>query len=315
LMPPQYRGAHPGLRAGFHAAPSVLAMVESGRELSARRRDGSDFPVEISLSPMESPEGALVLVVIIDITERKQSERELTLQRQELAHLSRVSMLGELAGTIAHELNQPLAAILSNSQVGSRMFESAQPDMVEMKAILEDIAADAKRAGGVIHGMRAMFKKEVITGTQPVDMNDAVNQVLGLLHSELMVRKTKVGLHLASSLPFVNAGRVEIQQVLINLILNSLDAMKSAGNGEAKIDISTEHRDGQVIVSVHDNGPGISAEIQKRLFEAFSTTKPGGLGLGLAISHGIVKRFGGQLTGENYPDGGAIFRTMLPVVE
>jgi PAS domain S-box-containing protein len=311
LMPPQYRGAHSGLRAGFHADPSVRAMG-SGRELSARRRDGSDFPVEISLSPLESPEGALVLAVIVDISARRQAEQESAMHRQELAHLARVSMLGELAGTIAHELNQPLAAMLSNSQVGVRMFESAQPDLTEIKAILDDIAADAKRAGGIIHGMRAMFKKDVVAEIQPVNMNEAVNQVLGLLHSEIVAKKAKVHLHLAKPLPQVMVGRVEIQQVLINLILNSLDAMKAAGNGNARIDISTEHQDGRVVVTVHDSGSGISEEILKRLFEAFATSKPGGLGLGLAISHGIVKNFGGELTGENHPEGGAVFRMILP---
>lgn len=251
--------------------------------------------------------------VSMDITERKMSEQELAQKRQDVTHLSRVSMLGELAGTIAHELNQPLAAMLSNSQVGSRMFETAQPDMTEIKEILEDITSDAKRAGGIIHGMRAMFKKESVMEVQPVDLNEALMQTRSLLHSEIVVRKATVQMNLAESLPLVMAGRVEIQQVLINLILNSLDAMKAAGTTNREITITTEHHEGHVSVSVHDSGPGISADILKRLFEAFATSKPGGLGLGLAISHGIVKRFGGELTGENHPDGGALFRMALPV--
>jgi two-component system sensor kinase FixL len=250
--------------------------------------------------------------VSIDITERKRSEQELSKQRQDLTHLSRVSMLGELAGTIAHELNQPLAAILSNSQVGHSMISGGKPDMEEMAAILEDIVADAKRAGGIIHGMRAMFKKEAVIDLQAVDLNDAVNQVCGLLHSEIVVKKARMELQLAEDLPLVMAGRVEIQQVLINLVLNSLDAMRNAGSPDATVHISTGFDESGVFVSVRDNGPGIPEEMKSRLFEAFATSKPGGLGLGLAISHGIIRRFDGSLTGENYPEGGAIFRIRLP---
>jgi two-component system sensor kinase FixL len=263
----------------------------------------------------EKGRALLLRGVSMDITERKRSEQELMQKRQDLTHLSRVSMLGELAGTIAHELNQPLAAMLSNSQVGRGMFDAPNPDMKELAAILEDITSDAKRAGSIIHGMRAMFKKESLVERQPVSLNDAVNQVCGLLHSEIVVRKAKVVLSLAESLPEVMAGRVEIQQVLINLVLNSLDAIKAAGNSHGQVHITTEHRDGRVIVSVSDNGPGITPEIQARLFEAFATSKPGGLGLGLAISMGIIKNFEGELTGGNQPGGGAVFCISLPAAE
>jgi two-component system sensor kinase FixL len=223
-------------------------------------------------------------------------------------------MLGELAGTIAHELNQPLAAILSNSQVGHSMIKEGRPDIGEIGAILEDVAADAKRAGGIIHGMRAMFKKDAVMELQPVDLNDAVTQVCGLLHSEIVVKKARIELDLEEALPLVMAGRVEIQQVLINLILNSLDAMKAAGCRDARIHISTCSASGGVILCVRDNGPGIPLEMKARLFEAFVTTKPGGLGLGLAISHGIIRRFEGDLSGDNPPGGGALFRVTLPAV-
>lgn len=252
--------------------------------------------------------------VSMDISEKKRSEQELMQKRQDLTHLSRVSMLGELAGTIAHELNQPLAAMLSNSQVGRGMFDSPDPDLNELASILEDITSDAKRAGSIIHGMRAMFKKESLVEMQPVNIHEAVNQVCSLLHSEIVVRKAKVTLVLAESLPDVMAGRVEIQQVLINLVLNSLDAIKAAGNSLGQVRISTEHRDGRVIISVSDNGPGIAPEMLTRLFEAFATSKPGGLGLGLAISMGIIKNFEGDLTGGNLPGGGAAFHISLPAI-
>jgi len=245
--------------------------------------------------------------VSMDVTERKRVELE-------VAHLSRVSILGELSGSIAHELNQPLAAILSNAQVGCRSVGSAQPDLTEMAAIFDDIATDAKRAGGIIHGIRAMFKKNTPAEPHSVDVNEAVADTVNLLHSEIVIRKVHVDLFLAESLPPVIAGRAEIQQVLINLILNSLDAV-NAGTVPARIEIATVRRGGRVIVSVRDNGVGITAEVMPRLFEPFATNKPGGLGLGLAICRRITDRFGGVLSAENHPEGGAIFRMALSVTD
>jgi two-component system sensor kinase FixL len=249
--------------------------------------------------------------ISMDITEHKEAELEAALRRQELAHLSRVSVLGELAGTLAHELNQPLTAILGNAQVGRRMMREETTDVEEVAAIFDDVADDAKRAGGIIHGMRAMFRKDPVAATQAFDLNEAAQQVLGLLHSEIIGRKAKIEFRPGSGLPEAAAGRVEVQQVIINLVLNGLDAMKGAGEGMV-LEIETVHEDHQLHLVVRDHGPGVPAEMMPRLFEPFITTKPGGLGLGLAISRGIAERFHGELTAENHPDGGAVFRLLLP---
>jgi PAS domain S-box-containing protein len=249
--------------------------------------------------------------ISMDITERKEAELEAAQRRQELAHLSRVSVLGELAGTLAHELNQPLTAILGNAQVGRRMMREEVTDVEEVAAIFDDVADDAKRAGGIIHGMRAMFRKDPVAAIQTFDLNEAAQQVLGLLHSEVISRKAKIEFRPDPGLLEAAAGRVEVQQVIINLVLNGLDAMKGAGEGMV-LEIETVHEDHQLHLVVRDHGPGVPAEMMPRLFEPFITTKPGGLGLGLAISRGIAERFHGELTAENHPDGGAVFRLLLP---
>lgn len=251
--------------------------------------------------------------VSLDITDRKQAAQESVRQQQELAHLSRISILGELAGALAHELNQPLAAILGNSQVGRVSLNSGPPDLIEMAAIFDDIADDAKRMGGIIHSMRAMFKKNAVMELQPVDLNEEVRKLLQLLHSEIMGRRVKPELHLDLDLPLVSAGRVEIQQVLINLAMNALDAMKGREPG-GRLEITTCRTADRIQVSVRDDGPGIPDEIMERLFEPFVSTKPGGLGLGLVISRNIIQRFRGELVAENHPDGGAVFRLGLPVI-
>jgi two-component system, LuxR family, sensor kinase FixL len=250
--------------------------------------------------------------ISMDITDRKEAEVESALHRRELAHLSRVSVLGELAGTLAHELNQPLAAILGNAQVGRRMMHQESPDLKEIAAILDDVAGDAKRAGGIIHGMRAMFRKDSVNDAEAVDLNETVDQVLALLHSEIIGRKAKVEFRPGVGLPPAAAGRVEVQQVILNLLLNGLDAMQAAAKDIAHLEIATSQETGHLHLVVRDHGPGIPAEMMPRLFEPFVTTKSGGLGLGLAISRGIAERFRGELTAENHPDGGAIFRLTLP---
>ncbi len=243
--------------------------------------------------------------------ERRAHEHELQIARGELAHMTRVAMLGELSGSLAHELNQPLAAVLSNAQAGLRFLTQAQPDLAEMQAILQDIAGDAKRAGGVIHGMRAMFRKDTRQELQPLDLNEIVSQVLDLLHSEFVGRQTLVEVRSGRGLPPVLAGRVELTQVIINLLLNSLDAMKDLP-APRQVEVTTAMESDHVVVRVRDFGPGIPQEIREKLFTPFVSTKSGGLGLGLSISRGIVERFGGRLSAANHPEGGAEFCVRLP---
>jgi signal transduction histidine kinase len=251
--------------------------------------------------------------VSINISDRKAAEADAAAHRMELARLSRVGILGELAGSIAHELNQPLSAMLSNAQVGRIHLDTPSPDMKEMQEILEDIAADAKRAGGIIHGMRAMFKKDAPPNPQPIDPDECVVQVISLLRSEIISRKVIVEHHPSAEKTSAMGGHVEMQQVLINLLLNAFDAVSHGVDpGNRRIHITTRAENSRVMVYVRDYGPGVSDEIRVHLFEPFNSTKPDGLGLGLAISRSIARRFGGDLTVENHTEGGAIFCLSMP---
>jgi len=258
----------------------------------------------------EQGRAILMRGVSMDCGERKRSEAQTELQRQELAHLSRVSVLGELAGALAHELNQPLAAMLSNSQVGRRTLDEARPNLAEMAAIFDDISVDAKRAGGIIHGMRAMIKKDASAEVVLIQLNEIVEEVLVLLNSQIVSHKSKVSVKLDPALPLVRAGRVELQQVLINLLVNGLDAMKAQRGGT--LWITTSGRREMVTLTVRDSGPGIPEELLGRLFEPFFSTKSSGLGLGLAISRSIMESFAGELLVDGPAEGGAIFRMVLP---
>lgn len=310
---------HPDDRSTVATAIKT-ALAETGRyavDYRAVLPDGTERWIAASGVVEHTAEGKprLVRGVSIDITSRKAAEAEAAAHRMELAHLSRVGMLGELAGSIAHELNQPLAAMLSNAQVARRSLEEATPDLTELREILDDIAADAKRAGGIIHGMRAMFKKEALPDPEPVDLREAIAQVISLLHSEIITRKVMVETQPGAGPLLAEAGRVEVQQILLNLLLNALEALTAGGEaGGGRIEITGSWHAGRITVGVRDDGPGIPDAMLPRLFDPFASTKPGGLGLGLAISRGIAQRFGGTLTAWNHPEGGAVFHLSLPAV-
>jgi two-component system, LuxR family, sensor kinase FixL len=263
-------------------------------------------------------EGTLLRGVSIDVTSRKIAELENARQNRELSHLSRVGLLGELAGSLAHELNQPLTAILGNAQVGRRYLTDDSPDLQELGEILDDVIADTKRADSIMQGMRSMVKKDFLPGNESLDLNTVADEAMSLLKGEIAARRARVEWLPGLGLPPVKAGRVELQQVLINLILNGLDAIrevpKKGRDADPAVCIETKYENGEVIVIVRDDGPGIPAAMENRLFEPFATTKEGGLGLGLSISRAIVRRFGGEL--EYVPEdapAGATFRLSLRV--
>ena len=256
----------------------------------------------------------------IDITGWKLAEAEAAEQRSQLAHLSRIGTLGELAGALAHELNQPLTAILSNAEVASLGFSQQPPDLRDMDVILGEVVKNAIRAGGIIHSMRAMFARNSSPELKPVDVNVLIASTLALLKGEITRRKARVEVTSAPSLPCVMANFVELQQVLINLVLNALEATKPSPDntrcGDApRLHVRTAHKGESILIEVADNGVGIAPEHFARVFTPFFSTKPGGsgLGLGLPISRSIVRRFGGELIAlPQSAAEGAVFQIRIP---
>jgi C4-dicarboxylate-specific signal transduction histidine kinase len=257
----------------------------------------------------------LISYVLFQSRRRRQAEAESALQRREVEHLTRVSVLGELSGSIAHEINQPLTAILSNAQAALHLLAQKAPDLAEVRDALEDIVHEDNRAGEVINRVRNLLKKgERIA--EMVKLNDLINSTVGLLNSELIRRDINVKLELADNLPVTSGDPIQLQQVLLNLVMNAMDAMAKTPMAERSILISTGGKPTvSVDVLVKDRGHGIPALANGHLFEPFYTTKEHGLGLGLTICSTIIQAHGGKLTLVNDQNGGAIAGFSLPVQE
>jgi PAS domain S-box-containing protein len=252
--------------------------------------------------------------VSVDVTERHIAELKLQQQRTELAHFSRVSMLGELSGSLAHELSQPLGAILRNTEAAELFLQEPSPDLDELRAILVDIRNDDQRARAVIDRMRSMMKRREVEHTL-LDMNILAGEVISLVRRDADLRKVHLGLEPASSLPPMRGDRIQLQQVLLNLLLNAMDAVNDSLPDRRRITIRVQLADKQIEVAVTDAGPGIPEEKLAHVFEPFFTSKENGMGLGLPISRTIIEAHGGSIRAHNHTDGGATFCVTLPVVQ
>jgi PAS domain S-box-containing protein len=255
---------------------------------------------------------ARLLGINIDITARKQAELDAQRDRAELSHLSRVALIGEMSASIAHELNQPLAGILSNAAAGQRFIDKGDVDLREISELLGDIIADGRRASDVMRGIRAMVKKEQVA-RHSVDLNEVVMDAVRMLSPDAVLRSCQVETSLDASLRAIEGDSVQLQQVLLNLVINAFDAMRDTPTPRRKVVIATQlNGDGAVCTSVRDYGGGISEEMRDRVFDPFFTTKNEGLGMGLAIVRSIVESHGGTIKIENADGGGAQFEFVLP---
>jgi PAS domain S-box-containing protein len=255
-----------------------------------------------------------VLSVVRDITERIRAEDEVRRLRDALAHVGRVSMLGALTGSLAHEINQPLAAIGVNAQAGLNLVATGQTDVRELRDAMSDIIADTQRAGDVLHRLRDLLTKGT-TEHAPLDLTMLIDEVLRLVRGEIVAHRILLDVDLEDCVPFVLGDRVQIQQVVLNLLINAVEGVRDLELGHRRVILRMRTIGSEVIVSVGDDGIGLSDDQLPQIFEPFYTTKPGGMGLGLAICRAIVTAHGGTLTAERNAKRGMTFSFRLPACE
>lgn len=306
LIPERFHKRHPGYRESFSLQPSQRTMG-SGRDLFGRRRDGSEFPVEIGLNPIHIGEELFVVASVIDITTRKQAELQQEIQQIELARVGRVTLLGELAASLAHEVNNPVGAMVTNAYAGQRIVAAEQIDIQELRDLFADIISDGHRAREVIHGIRTMVRKGE-TSRSLVHIPELIDDLGRIVRGDALRRQVTIMEEVDSQSGAVMADRGQLLQVLLNLTINAFEAMSATPQKQRRLAIRSGRKSkGKVFVSLRDTGPGIPEEIIERMFEPFFSTKNEGTGMGLAIARTIVERHGGTLSGQNCEGGGALF--------
>jgi two-component system sensor histidine kinase TtrS len=303
--------------------PEECPVYQAFRDNQARyisddvfwRKDGSSFPVEYSANPIKDEAGRTVgsVVVFRDMTEAKQAEEDARQHQAELARVARLSTLGEMASGIAHELNQPLTAISANAQASIRMLEASHPNIGVCVDVMDRIAIQADRAGEIIRQLRRFVRKEPPERTE-VDINSLISAVVVLVRPELRRSNVRLQLKLDPALPGVAVQPIQIEQVILNLARNAIEALHEVDDRERRLTILTRYEAQHIWVRVRDNGPGLKKELADNLFDPFVTSKPDGMGLGLSISYGIVEAHGGKLTVTTPVGGGAEFSFHLPLI-
>jgi PAS domain S-box-containing protein len=305
---------------------AILAECVEGRPRSYRqtkryrRKDGSVIWADVSstMVPATGDKPGFFATVVVDITERKRAEEELRNKeislreaQSELAHVSRVTMMGELAASIAHEVSQPLAGIVTNANASLRWLGAESPNLEEARESIRRIIRDGNRSSDVVSRMRTLFKK-VYTATESLDINQAIEEVVTLTEREVQRSNVTLYMELAPDLPPVTGDRVQLQQVVLNLFLNGIEAMRGLENRARNLIIRTQRGEaGEVRVAVQDSGIGFDPDSAERMFDPFHTTKPGGLGMGLSISRSIVESHGGRLWAVSNDGPGATFQFTL----
>jgi signal transduction histidine kinase len=304
-------GIMPLIERAFAGESVVLPpfQYDGSRTAGELGEDTADWKtpwIQCYLYPVKNAEGEVVYVVNthMDITELKRIERDAQVQRDALARIGRATRMGQLAGAIAHELNQPLTGILSNAQAVELMVMKGQLNTDELREIMGEIVQDAKRGGNVIRNLRDLYREHK-GEFQPVDINDILKESTQLLHSEFVLNDVAVANELASSLPMITGNKIQLQQVLVNLIMNGMQAVTSRGRDDRRLRIVTTCEANELKVCVEDNGVGIDPDTIERIFEPMVTWKPGGTGMGLGISTLIIEGHGGKMWAENRPEGGA----------
>ncbi len=297
-----------GAAGDERGAARQITSDGSAQILIARRRDGVSFPAEAETTQCRVFNQLLRITAISDCS----TSPELDRNPRDLVHLARASSLGELAGSLAHELKQPLTAILFNAQAAKKFIDSDRANTVELREALEDIVTDNCRANDVLQKIRALVRKGDME-LQLLDLGGVVRDIALLVHSDALTRGVRTNFDIAENLALVCGDKVQLQQVILNLLLNAFDAVKDCDPAERVVEtIVREGPEGNVRITVKDRGQGLTVDNMEKIFRPFFTTKPQGLGLGLSISRTIVTAHQGRLWAENNAGSGASFHVTLP---
>jgi two-component system, LuxR family, sensor kinase FixL len=306
IIPERYREPHRSALTRYLETrrPTVIGQRI---EVSAMRKSGEEFPVELSIAPIPGP-AMLFVGCLRDLTERN----ALRQARAEVARNTQRMAMGEMAASIVHEINQPLAAIVTNANAAMRWLAQASPDLEEARAALKRITSDSGRATDVISEIRLMFKHDGVA-MAPLDLNDLVREVLVLVRGEVERQRVLVRTELAEGLPRISANLVQLRQVLVNLIVNATDAMSAVADRPRVLSLrSAIHDPDRLSLTIADTGTGIDPGIVESIFDPFFTTKSHGMGMGLSICRSIVENHGGQLSVSAGQPHGATFNLLLP---
>ena len=317
LVPVRYRGEHSKHLENFAAAETPARLMGQRGEIIGLRKDGTEFPARASVSRFELGGEIALTAYLTDLSELRRAEDAARKSQDELAQLTRIGLLGEISNSLAHELNQPLAAILTNAQALTLQIDADPTDfhayLETVRETVADVVDDARRAGKVIERLRTLLTSSE-QKVEIVDINQLVGAVHDLLRSECIMRQTNLEIELHPDLPKVSGDRIRLQQVLLNLMSNAFDAMDGMDPTDRHLVVRTSQAGpGAVEISVSDTGTGFAGEPYRRLLEPFYTTKDQGLGMGLAISSTIMQAHGGRLWGENNQDRGATFYITVPM--
>ena len=314
LMPEPYKSKHDGYLHNYLETGNAK-IIGIGREAKGIRKSGSVFPIDLSVGEIPTDGHPKFVGIVRDTTERKQSEEEMHQTRERLAQFGRLSTLGEMAASLAHELNQPLTAIATYTQACQRLIESGRSDDDEILATLKKCTSQAQRAGEVIRRLRQFVKKKEL-GRQEMSCDAVIRDIAALAEVDARDNGIPLTIDVAEGLPKIRVDAVQIQQVILNLIRNGIDAMVYTDHVDQGIAVcvsSTEND--QVMVAVTDHGSGISKENEEKLFQPFFSTKSSGMGLGLSICRSIIESHGGVLGFTKNPSGGTTFYFTLPAIQ
>jgi PAS domain S-box-containing protein len=308
MTPPEYRA-----RDARHVEELRRTGTCQPFEKEYIRKDGRRVPVMVGSAILEGSQ-EMGLAFVLDLTERKRAEEQLQALQAQLAHATRVTTLGELSASVAHELGQPLAAIVTNGEACLRWLGHRTPQPEEVRACVEHMIAEGRRASEIVQGIRSLTKRANPQKTR-LELNDVVNDVMSLVQREVLNHRVSLRLKLASELPPLLGDRVQLQQVIINFVMNGIQAMADIGDAPRELLIESRHDDGgHVVVAVRDSGTGIDPGNANRLFDAFFTTKPDGMGMGLSICRSIIEAHGGRVWASNNAGRGAVFQFRLPAI-